>query len=284
LVADTLLSYPFELRGHTGPVSGKFHALKIQVLSPTIAVAFAGDFEASCDLISDLHTKLNADPMIDPCEQLVASYCELAAIAARTPSPECEFLVLRLTSTGKKLARITREGVRYCTRAYIGDAAEYKLMKQLQRPRLTPMVRHVQQSDGTFSIMPLVQTEGEVEFDEISNAMGALTHRRQSETVDAIAGCVIRVVDARIFRELEYLQAVEASLTPWEGNSGFSLLASNSGTRGVGIYYRSGKVGFLFVVGDREPCDKEYAETIKQFVDLARVRYGLNLEGGIWDQ
>jgi hypothetical protein len=38
------------------------------------------------------------------------------------------------------------------------------------------------------------------------------------------------------------------------------------------------------VVGDREPCHKEYAETIKQFVDLARVRYGLNLEGGIWDQ
>ena len=49
-----------------------------------------------------------------------------------------------------------------------------------------------------------------------------------------------------------------------------SLLASNSCTRGIGIYYRSGKMGFLFVVGDREPCHKETAETIKQFIEVAR--------------
>ena len=55
------------------------------------------------------------------------------------------------------------------------------------------------------------------------------------------------------------------------------LLASNSGTRGIGIYYRSGKVGFLFVVGDREPCHKEYAETIGEFIEGARARHGLNL-------
>ena len=107
--------------------------------------------------------------------------------------------------------------------------------------------------------------------------MEALTHRRHSASVGAIAGCVTRVVDARISGELEYLQSVKSSLTPWEGNSGFSLLASNSGTRGIGIYYRSGKVGFLFVVGDGEPCHKEYAETIEEFIEGARARHGLNL-------
>ena len=157
-------------------------------------------------------------------------------------------------------------------------------MKQLQRPRSVPAMQHVQQPDGTFSVLPFVQSEGEIEFGEISAAMEALTHRRQSKSVGAIAGCVTRVVNARISGELEYLQSVEASVTPWEGNSGFSLLASNTCTRGIGIDYRSGKMGFLFVVGDREPCHKETAETIKQFIEVARVRYGLNLVGGTWDQ
>jgi hypothetical protein len=70
LVADTLLSFPFYLKARTGPVNGENHALKIQVLNPTTAVAFAGDVEASLDLIHTLHAKLSADPMIDPCEQL----------------------------------------------------------------------------------------------------------------------------------------------------------------------------------------------------------------------
>ncbi|WP_428486241.1 hypothetical protein [Rhodopila sp.] len=182
------------------------------------------------------------------------------------------------------MALITRDGVIYCARAYIGDAAEYKLMRKLERPYSAPAVRHVQQPDGTSRIVPLVQSMGENYFAEISNAMEALTHRRLSSSVGAIAGCVTRVVDARISGELEYLQSVEASVTPWEGNSGFSLLASNCGVRGIGIYYRSGKMGFLFVVGDREPCRKEYAETIQQFIGVARAKYGLKLEGGTWDK
>jgi hypothetical protein len=281
LVADTLLSFEFDLKGRRGPVNGESHALKIQVLNPTTAVAFAGDVGASLDLIGTLHAKLSADPMIDPCEQLFAFYRGLAMTAS---APDCEFLALRLATGGRKLVRITRDGVFDCTRAYIGDDAEHKLMKHLQRPHLAPVVQHVQQPDGTFCIVPLVQTEGEIEFDEISDAMEALTHRRQSKSVGAIAGCVTRVVDARISGELEYLQSVESSLTPWEGNSGFSLLASNSGTRGIGIYYRSGKMGFLFVVGDREPCHQERAETMTQFIEVARARYGLDLVGGSWGQ
>lgn len=276
LVADTLLSFEIHLNGRTGQVNGETHALKIQVLNPTTAVAFAGDVGACLDLIGTLRAKLSVDPMIDACEQLFASY--------RRGFPDCEFLVLRLTTMGKTLARITREGVFYCVRAYIGDAGEYKLMTELLRPNCAPAVQHVQQPDGTFHIVALVDSAGEIEFAKVSDAMEALSHRRHSASVGAIAGCVTRVVDARISGELEYLQSVETSLTPWEGNSGFSFLASNSGTRGIGIYYRSGKLGFLFVVGDREPSHKECAETINQFIEVARAKYGLNLEGGNWDR
>jgi hypothetical protein len=281
MVADTLLSFAFDLKGRPGLVNGESHALKIQILNPMVAVAFAGDVETSLHLIRDLHTALSTDPTINPCELLFTSY---SAVAMTSPSPDCEFLVLQLTADGKKLARITRDGVFNAIRAFIGDAAEYNSLKGLEGPYSGPTVQQVQQPDGTFRTVPLVPTEGEVEFAVVSDAMEALTHRRRSKIVGAIAGCVTRVVDARISGELEYLQSVEASLTPWEGNSGFSLLASNSGTRGIGIYYRSGKMGFLFVVADREPCHLERAETITQFIEIAKARYGLTLVGGSWDQ
>jgi len=280
LVADTLLTFEFQLKGHRGPVNGQFHALKIQILKSNVAVAFAGDAAASCWLIRELHAKITADPTVDPCSQLLASYNELPA----SDSSDCDFLVLQLTPKGPKLAEVTRGGVLYYRRAYIGDDSEYKRMQGLRRPYATPSIQHVQQPDGTFRLTPLVLTEGETEFAEVSNAMDALTHGRRRGSVGAIAGCVTRVVNARISGELEYLQSVEVSLSPWEGASGFSVLSSNSGRRGVGIYYRSGKMGFLFVVGDDQPCHKEYAETIEAFIGIASAKYGLNMVGGTWDK
>ena len=145
-----------------------------------------------------------------------------------------------------------------------------------------PENRLIQNADGTFSDTPQPVTEGEKEFDQVSDAMEKLTHQRRSETVGAICGCVIRVVDARISGKLEYMQSVEASVYPWEGHAGFSLLAANTGTRGVGIYYLGWHAGLLFIVGDSITCRKEAAATIEQFVEVARSKYGLNLEGGMW--
>jgi len=42
-------------------------------------------------------------------------------------------------------------------------------------------------------------------------------------------------------------------------------------------------MGFLFVVGDDEPFHKEYAETLNEFIETAKSKYALNLEGGTWD-
>jgi hypothetical protein len=177
---------------------------------------------------------------------------------------DCEFLVLQLTAGAKILAYITDEKLSYCERAYIGDGDEYKRMTELRRPYDSPKMQHVQQPDGTFRTVPLVVSDGEREFMEISQALGELTGQRaqgqQQSSVGAICGCVVRVVNARVPGKLEYLQSGESSIFPWEGRSGFSLLASNSDVRGIAIYYRSGKMGFLFIVGDSEYCRKEYAE------------------------
>ena len=141
-----------------------------------------------------------------------------------------------------------------------------------------PANQTVQQSDGTFHTVPLVVSDGERDFAEITDALEKLAFERRSRTVGAICGCVTRVVDARISGKLEYLQSVEASLSAAEGHSGFSFLASNTGTRGMGIYYISGKIGFLFIVGDSEHNRKEQADTLAQFIKASRARYGLNLE------
>ena len=196
---------------------------------------------------------------------------------------DCEFLVLQLTAGAKILAYITDEKLSYCERAYIGDGDEYKRMTELRRPYDSPKMQHVQQPDGTFRTVPLVVSDGEREFMEISQALGELTGQRaqgqQQSSVGAICGCVVRVVNARVPGKLEYLQSGESSIFPWEGRSGFSLLASNSDVRGIAIYYRSGKMGFLFIVGDPEYCRKQYAETLDKFVEMASERYGLTLTG-----
>jgi hypothetical protein len=145
-----------------------------------------------------------------------------------------------------------------------------------------PLHRLVQQDDGSSAQAPV--TDGEREFDEVSDAMERLTHQRRSLSVGAICGCVIRVADARISKKLEYLQAVEASLSPEEGEAGFSLLASNTGnTRGVGLYFRRWHAGLLFIVCDSVASRKEQAPSIQEFVAVARQKYGLILEGGMWE-
>ena len=282
MVADTLLSSEFELKDRVGPVNGKYHALKVHILDPSTAIAFAGDVEPSFDLIKNLYAELREYPSMNVPERLFQTYLQVIEKASNEQAPDCEFLVLQLTLEGRKLTHVTREGMLQCERAYIGDPEEYKRMKELQRPYLPPKAQHVQQPDGKFHIVPLVASKGEIEFAEISNALETLCHQRRSKSVGAICGSVTRVVDARISGKLEYLQSVEASLSLEEGHSGFSFLASNTGIRGVGIYFRSGKMGYLLVVGDSEPCRREDAKTFAQFVTMAKEKYGLNLTGGSW--
>jgi len=104
-----------------------------------------------------------------------------------------------------------------------------------------------------------------------------MTHQRRKEGVGAIAGNVIRVAGARHSGEFGYFAMHEAGISPEKGQVGFSHLASNSKTRGLGIYYIAGKTGFLLIAGDIETCRKESAETIEEFKATAQQKYGLEL-------
>jgi hypothetical protein len=274
MVGETLLSHDrLQLRDDIGPVNGEFHSLKIQVLNGTIAVAFAGHFQTAYRGICDLYAALKRTPGLDPVQWIVD----------RQGLEECEFLVLLNEPCQKQLFRIVDHQAQQCERAYIGDRNEYHRFSEIRRPYEGPPVRHSQNPDGSVSAVPV--TEGEREFDVISNALETLTRERvgrKHPTIGAISGCVIRVVDARISRELEYLQAVEVSHFPWEPRSGYTLLASNTDRRGVGVYFRSGHRGFVLPVCGEDTCVALSEPTLDSFIAAVRDRFGMHLVGGTW--
>jgi hypothetical protein len=281
LVADSLITPLMTTNFDKGPVAGKLHGLKIQIIHPDVAIAYASanDADAALGLIRDLSSRIVPEETADVPNRLFAAYQQVVSTSIAGAIPDCEFLVLRITPKGKELTHVTQRQALHCTRAYIGDSAEYKRLTELRKPSEVPKMQAVQQPDGTLLSQPLNATSGEKEFAETSDAMLALVHQRRA-SVGAIGGCVVRVVDARISRKLEYLQEVEASEGPAEGSSGFSLLASNSGVRGIGIYYPTGKVGFMLFVGDPEYVRKESAATIEEFIKIGAKKYGLELVGG----
>ncbi|SHG69431.1 hypothetical protein [Bradyrhizobium erythrophlei] len=268
MVGDTLLSHEhFQLPDDVGPVNGEFHSLKVQVLSGTVAVAYAGKFQEAYGAICEMKAALSENRDIDPVEW----------IANREGLDGCEFLAL-LNGQTKQLFRITDGKVLECRRAYIGLQSDYQRYTELRQPYAGPPVR----LDAGVEI---AVTESEKEFDIVSNAMEALsrdTVGKKAVTVGAISGCVIRVVDARISKQLEYMQAVEASHFPWEPEGGFTLLASNTETRGVGIYFRSGRRGFIMPVCSEVPCIPSRAGDLDAFIAEGRDKFGMELVGGKW--
>lgn len=276
LVADTLLTTPLEVKGNpAGPVNNNFHALKIQILDPDTAVAFAGDVDAALAQIRALHIELRKNQNLDVCGWLLASYKIIPPSLSANDFPD--FLVLKLAADGKRLTRVTSKAVTPSERAYIGDADEYKAMVALRVLPNLPKEQMVQLPNGTFVRKLLTHTAGEIEFEEISRAIEKSCNARRG-AVGAIAGCITRVVDARISGKLEYLQFRESAVLPEEGRAGFNYLASNSDVRGIGIYFPAGKVGFISVVADTVPCWRERADTERDFIEMAHSKYGLKLE------
>ncbi|WP_058444136.1 hypothetical protein [Legionella feeleii] len=277
LISDTLVSFEKDHAGDNVRFNEKNHVLKIHILNGKIAVAFAGDIKPALKLINELKVIIDGNQLdIEAPEKLFQLYKNHKSAI----STDCEFLILEMTDAGKKLAKINENEWNYCTRAYIGNSEEYK--KLIRHPYKPPNTVLIQQPDGSFQEEPLIMTKGEIDFNEFSNAMEDFTHQLKSKTVGAICGCITRVVDAKPSGELEYLQAIESGISPEEGNFGYTYLSSNTGVRGIGIYYRAGKVGFLFIVGDSEFNRKEHAETLVQFIELAHKKYKLNLVGGLW--
>lgn len=279
LVGETLLVPLLEVKGNpVGPVNGEFHGLKIQIIDDSTAVAFASSNAAdvALKLIGEIAQELQQNAKLDVVTRLVERYSELLTVAKDSP-PDCEFLVLWIEGDRKRLAHIADGAPKHVERAYIGDPAQYKKYSELKKPYIGPTEQTVVHPDGTTTVEPIKDSKGLTEFIETGLALQALVEQRRREGVGSIAGNVIRVVDARTSRKLEYLQTHEASVTQAEGTGGYSLLASNSKRRGVGIYYVVGKVGFVMIAGDAETCRKLPAETMDEFKRLAKDRFDLDL-------
>ena len=274
LVGDTLLSFQNQHHDQKKPINGQAHALKIRILNPDTAIAFAGDVEVALELIQHLQSELSAERGLDVCGHLSESYKDKG-------SPECDFLILQLTQNGPKLNLIKEGKFTNCQQAYIGDQDEYSRLQELRKlhPYSPPTTQHIQQSDGSFVTLPLTMSTGELDFESISDAMIRLTSQWNSKsTVGSISSGVTRICNARISGKLEYLQSHVASVSPFEGSSGYSWYASNTATRGMAIYYPLGKVGYLFIDGDTEHSRTEYAETATHFIETAKKKYGLKLK------
>jgi hypothetical protein len=279
MVGDTVLTPLLEVKGNpVGPVNGEFHGLKIQILDGKTAIAFASSNASATalNIIADAQRELLKNAQTNIFENVVENYKQKLA-SSSGEKPDCEFLVLKLEANGKRLAHITATGSRFCERAHIGDATQYMRMTKLRRPYEAPKEQHIQQPDGSFRIEKVIDSKGLIEFIEIGLAVQALVQQREKDGVGAIAGNIIRVSDAGKSGELEYFQTHEASLSPAEGQAGFSLLASNARARGIGIYYIAGKIGFILAAGDPEMCRKEAAESIEAFKQIAKQKYGLEL-------
>jgi hypothetical protein len=272
MVGDTLLSHEhFRLKGDLGPVNSEFHSLKIQVLNGSIAVAFAGKFEESYHAVRELKGVLSANSNIDP----------VVWLAQKDGLNGCEFLVL-LNRKQKQLFRIADGKASEFQTTYVGMQDEYKKYLELRKSHAGPATRVVIDNSEKTEI---AVTEGEKEFDVVSEAMEALsrdTVGRKHATVGAISGCVIRVVDARLSKELEYMQAVEVSNFPWEPEGGFAVLAANTENRGVGIFFKAGGRGFILPTCGESPCIASQAPDLAAFLKEAKDKFDLTLIGGTW--
>ena len=199
MVGDTVLTPLLEVRGNPlGPVNGEFHGLKIQILDSKTAIAFASSNASATalNIIADAQLEIQKNTQTNIFENVVENYKQRLA-SCGGEKPDCEFLVLKLEADGKRLAHITATGLRFCERAYIGDAARYARMTELRKPFEAPKEQQVQQPDGSFKIEKVVDSKGQVEFIEIGFAVQALVQQREKDGVGAIAGNIIRVCDAR---------------------------------------------------------------------------------------
>jgi hypothetical protein len=152
LVADSLLTPVMAADFDRGPVAGKFHGLKIQIIHPDVAIAYASsnDADAALGLIRDLAANIDM-ALADVPDRLFDAYKQMVSTAATGSVPaDCEFLVLQIRPDGKKLTHVTLKEVLRVTRAYIGDPAEYKALMELRKPHEAPKMQAIQQADGTF--------------------------------------------------------------------------------------------------------------------------------------
>lgn len=276
MVGDSLLTS--EMRpDEPGPVNGQFHALKIQISADgRHALAFAGDAKIGNECCFATLSAIERGDAVDVPSYLVATYRAKREDAAGI---DTDFLVMSRCESGFSLHEVTHGGVVQKERCYIGSQKGYRRLCEI-RQRIEyqpPRVQMTISAEGSAKEEPLHVTQDEIEFEETALAMAVLCEERSVDGVGAITDGVVRVVDARASGEFSYMQMGYRQ----SDGTGHSMLASNSGRRGIGIYYLGGGVGFIFPVGSDQTCFRVTANSIEEFAELAREQFGLALSGAM---
>ena len=254
MIADTLLTFPLSLTENEKLAKEKNHALKVQIFAPDLVVAFAGNTKAAIECLSAAQAQKEnlAQYLLDHCRSLKT-----------TENDDCEYLLMqKKTNNNYSLNHITEAGIRSCTKAYIGDPEEYQKFMKLLRPYDSPTRKSL--------------TELGIKSIEASNAMESLS-QKGGGTVGTIGNFVIRVSTTDSRNDFEYLESVTVVLET-QGPSRSINLTSNKEKYGFGIYYSWGNVGFLFVVGDTEPCRRIEASSVEAFMEIANNYYGTHFD------
>jgi len=113
LVADSLLTPAMPHMVGQGPVAGEFHGLKIQIVDPNIAIAFAaGDSRSALDVIHSLKFEEKNE---DIAYRLLEDY---RRAHSKTPF-DCEFLILQIKEGQKNACSCdTRGSPKLSTRVF----------------------------------------------------------------------------------------------------------------------------------------------------------------------
>jgi hypothetical protein len=280
IVADTLLTV-VPSKYNTGPFNGKYHALKVHILSENLCIALAGNYELGLNIINQAYKyisniKFVNNTIFDVIFSLYEEECKKQSKGLQ----ECEFLVMLISSDGNKLKKVAFDGARECKKAYIGNQEVYKQLQSVRVPGEYASHQRIQQPDGTFITIPFAPTELEKNFVEIAEAMTIIPLREKEPSVGVLGDAVTRVRVNR-FGKFEYMQQVQAGSTPYEDNIGISMLTSSYPKYGIGIFYQVG-FGYCWIVGDTEYCRSINANTIQDFIQKASEEYNLNLVGGTW--
>ncbi len=280
LIADTLTTSSFDSRVTSFSSDWTRHVLKLHLLSPYVAVGFSGDVQGALRIISHLYKSINSKEIPNPSAEIFRIYGSTDFM-----THDCEFIVLHLKQAfgPMTLSKVTSTQIISCEEAHIGD--EFERYNQFSSNRTwyeSPKSMFKQLPDGSFIETELTNQEGTEAFMSTTNSLQEYALNRRGVSVGAIGGNIVRLANSSISGVLEYMQSVEVSTSTEEGESGYTHLASNNGRHGLGIYFRSGKLGFVFVAGEETGCIRLQADSLLEFISKAKEHYDLNLTGGTW--
>jgi hypothetical protein len=281
MLSDTLLSLPL---GHLGrdiaSVGGQVHALKIHIVASWVAIGIAGEFDFGVACVQKFKKLVSTWHTYRPDVALAFEKIVKEMLIERKKEPNAtSFLLLSISETQSHLWKVDDGNARECTRAYIGDSAAYSdLMANYANLNCETGLSLSAESDIDKKETGIRLSKAQMSMIACYSAMQNI---KSHEGVGNIAGISLRVARSTISRSLEYMQEGAVGRSPEEGLTGYTWMASVA-PYSIGLYFREGKMGFIFPTGDERYSYKIEEDSLEAFKKQAFDRFGVVLGGVEW--